>query len=263
MINSNNVFTLCRRFVRVQVVFSEKKRYLANLIIDALSTEQDQTAALRAIRGCLSECDHDTEAYELLESLLETEGDQSSEDGIDLDESSEESASDDSDADPDFTPSTPPRTRGVKRQLVFDDSPTQTSTVTDEIPVSQKRRKREQDSDDAVSNFDSEVPSTSSCIFDELEKTSPIIKRHTAAKTPAVIMISDDDSAETNAIMEDKSDAENDSNDSFEVSDEEIMNILQHGEVSPVQDSTNGRSSRTDTIIDGYFDDSDYPHDSP
>jgi len=77
--------------------------------------------------------------------------------------------------------------------------------------------------------------------------------------------------------MEDKSDAENDSNDSFEgkislfkiyltfleVSDEEIMNILQHGEVSPVQDSTNGRSSRTDTIIDGYFDDSDYPHDSP
>jgi len=109
------------------VVFSEKKRYLANLIIDALSTEQDQTAALRAISkftfflmkcfyfvgGCLSECDHDTEAYELLESLLETEGDQSSEDGIDLDESSEESASDDSDADPDFTPSTPPRTRGI------------------------------------------------------------------------------------------------------------------------------------------------------
>ena len=66
-----------------------------------------------SIGGCLSECDHDTEAYEILESLLETEGDCSSWDGIDLDESSEESASDDSDADPDFTPSTPPRTRGT------------------------------------------------------------------------------------------------------------------------------------------------------
>ena len=62
----------------------------------------------------MSECDNvnDTEAYEILEGLLETEGDRSSEDGIDLSESDEASESDDSEDDPDFTPCTPPRTRG-------------------------------------------------------------------------------------------------------------------------------------------------------
>ena len=62
----------------------------------------------------MSECDNinDTEAYEILEDLLETKGDCSSEDGIDLSESDTASETDDSETDPDFTPTTPPRTRG-------------------------------------------------------------------------------------------------------------------------------------------------------
>jgi len=62
----------------------------------------------------LSECDNvnDSQAYEVLEALLETEGDCSSEDGIDLSESEESIASDDSEDDPDFSPESPPRTRG-------------------------------------------------------------------------------------------------------------------------------------------------------
>ena len=61
----------------------------------------------------MSQVDADTEATELLEQALETEGDCSSEDGIDLsDESEAFDESDDSSDDPDFIPSTPPRLRG-------------------------------------------------------------------------------------------------------------------------------------------------------
>jgi hypothetical protein len=49
MNNQNNVFTFCRRFVRVQMALSEKKRKLANMISLVLPAEADQTAALRAI----------------------------------------------------------------------------------------------------------------------------------------------------------------------------------------------------------------------
>ena len=95
----------------------------------------------------------------------------------------------------------------MKRKLVFDESPKQTNedicndTINDlscdkaekksdgEI---QKKRKREDISDDSHSKFDPEVPSTSANIFDELE--SPVIKRQKLMKKKPIIVISDDDS---------------------------------------------------------------------
>jgi hypothetical protein len=96
---------------------------------------------------------------------------------------------------------------GVKRKLVFDESPKQADEDTSDDRINdltcdkaektssstmQKKRKREDSSDDSHSKFDPEVPSTSASIFDELE--SPVIKRQKLMKKKPIIVISDDDS---------------------------------------------------------------------
>jgi len=96
---------------------------------------------------------------------------------------------------------------GVKRKLVFDESPKQADEDTSDDRINdltcdkaektssstmQKKRKTEDSSDDSHSKFDPEVPSTSASIFDELE--SPVIKRQKLMKQKPIIVISDDDS---------------------------------------------------------------------
>ena len=96
---------------------------------------------------------------------------------------------------------------GVKRKLVFDESPKQADEDTSDDRINdltcdkaektssstiQKKRKRADSSDDSHTKFDPEVPSTSASIFDELE--SPVIKRQKLMKKKPIIVISDDDS---------------------------------------------------------------------